>query len=302
MKLTGCINLGTRPPIRRLTIAAASLLSLSFLFVVTLTLKPFQSTAIYLEEIYDPGRLEAITLPKKRVLLVSAMFPLPKSKHSAQEYEYWVSKFLQPITTDIYFFTTPDFAPIVRKARGPGLPITIDTSYASPFSVPPLEGLEQTYIKMHSQDRENFRHYPDLYAVWNAKPFFLSSAVKILASQGEIYDYAFWNDGGSFRDEHAYKSWPDSRRVDQIWQKGSRLTGKNAEDLLFFPLYELPPSSMRDWKENMGPVDYDISEGRLDFFRRFSSCLILTTIIYRIFLWRFSKDRGMVFADVLRVP
>ncbi|KDR80102.1 hypothetical protein GALMADRAFT_48997, partial [Galerina marginata CBS 339.88] len=198
---------------------------------------------------------------KTRILLVSAMFPLAKSKHSVEDYEIWVSKFLRPITTDVYFYTTPDFAPVVQRARGFDLSITIDTSYTSPFYVPPMNGLETVYSEMHNQDREKFRHSPDLYAVWNAKPFLLDAAVKFLARRGEIYDYAFWNDAGSFRDEHQYKAWPDPGRVDQIWEKGSKLTGTKVEDLLFFPIFGAPGSTFKTWKEDIGPVDSEVSEG-----------------------------------------
>ena len=40
-----------------------------------------------------------------KVLIVSAMFPLTKSKRSTTDYENWLSKFLGEITADIYMFT-----------------------------------------------------------------------------------------------------------------------------------------------------------------------------------------------------
>ncbi|KAJ3516759.1 hypothetical protein NLJ89_g918 [Agrocybe chaxingu] len=189
------------------------------------------------------------------------MFPLPKSKHSTEDYASWLREFLGPITTDIYFFTTPEFAPTVRSARGHGLPITVDTTYSSAFDIPPLKGLEELYRKMHALDRERSIHSPDLYAIWNAKPFLLDRAVKKLAEKQQIYIYAFWNDAGSFRTTHRYKEWPNPRRVEQIWKQGSQLAGTPEEDLLFFPLCALPGVSMRYWKEDMGPVDYGVSEG-----------------------------------------
>lgn len=196
-----------------------------------------------------------------RILLVSALFPIAKSKHSIEEYKFWLTNFLQPITTPIYFYTTPAFAPIIQNARGKGLKIIINTTYTSPFDIPPLRGLEGTYTEMHDLDREKFRHSPELYAVWNAKPFFLDAAVKALEEKGDVYEYAFWNDAGSFRHEHTYTLWPDPWRVDRIW-KNATLANAKEEDLLFFPIAALPPAKMRSWKEDMGPVDYDISEGK----------------------------------------
>ncbi|KIK05858.1 hypothetical protein K443DRAFT_328132 [Laccaria amethystina LaAM-08-1] len=198
-----------------------------------------------------------------RVLLVSALFPLTKSKHSKEGYNDWLRRFLGPITTNIYFYTTPELEETVRAARGPGLPITINTHYASPFAIPPLRGFEPLYEEMHLQDREKERHSPELYAVWNAKPWFLDHAVQRLREEkGEVYDYAFWVDAGSFRQEHRYTSWPNPAKVEQVWEEGRRLNGvKRKEDLLFFPIQTLPPASARDWMQDKGPLDVDFSKG-----------------------------------------
>lgn len=189
-------------------IIATSLLSITYFHSLT-------ARTIYLEESGDPGSIDGINITDglnvtTRILLVSAMFPLSKSKHSVEDYISWFSMFLGPITTDIYFYTPPNFSPNIQKARGEGLPITIDTSYASPFDIPPLMGLEEKYQKMHKKDREMFRHSPELYAIWNAKPFFLDSALQILQRQGKVYDYAFSTDAGSFRENYAFKDWPEA--------------------------------------------------------------------------------------------
>ncbi|KDR82132.1 hypothetical protein GALMADRAFT_59541 [Galerina marginata CBS 339.88] len=200
-----------------------------------------------------------------RVLIVSAMFPLAKSKHSKQDYETWLRNFLEPITTDIYFFTTPELAETLRRIRGE-LPITIDTSYSSPFEVPPLRGLEETYTKMNDMDKEKWHHSPGLYAIWNAKPFLLETALRILKGRGQVYDYAFWNDGGSFRKSHQYVEWPSPSRVEQVWEEGSRLTGKAKEELLFFPIFQLPEEKLKDWTEDMGPIANRVQVSEGSFF------------------------------------
>jgi hypothetical protein len=71
----------------------------------------------------------------------------------------------------------------------------------------------------------------------------------------------FWNDCGSFREDSVYKDWPDINCLDEIWQQGSKLTGKKEEDLLFFPIQH-PPYSAKDWNKDMGPIDTDFSEGK----------------------------------------
>jgi hypothetical protein len=169
-----------------------------------------------------------------RILLVSSLFHISKSKHSKEEYHDWLQQFLRDVTTEVYFYTSPDLAPTVQAVRGEGLPITIDANYNTPFEVPPLKGLEEQYNKMHSLDREKSYHSPELYSVWNAKPFFVDNAIRVMESKGKTYDYVFWSDGGSFRDTHVYKNWPDPNRVDEIWKEGSRLSGTKEEDF-FFP-------------------------------------------------------------------
>jgi hypothetical protein len=197
-----------------------------------------------------------------RILLASAFFPLAKSKHSTNDYISWQARFLSCVTTEIYFFTTPDMEPLIRNLRG-DLPITVNTTFSSPFAIPHLDGLEGRYQDMHEWDREKKRHSPELYAVWNAKPYFLDEAVKNSRMRGREYDFAFWNDAGSFRSESQCTAWPDPRRVDEVWEEGSKRGGRNKEDLLFFPITGVPHRSMRLWEERMGPVDSEFSEGEL---------------------------------------
>ncbi|KAF7365368.1 hypothetical protein MVEN_00409000 [Mycena venus] len=198
--------------------------------------------------------------PLPKILLVSAFFPLSKSKHTMAEYEWWLSQFLQHVTTDIYFYAPAEMESLIQKCRG-DLPITIDTTYSTPFEIPPLSIYQEHYGKMHALDRERFRHSPELYAVWNAKPFLLDSGVQNLGRAGKEYDYAFWNDAGSFRSAHDYKRWPDPARVRELWEEGSTLSGEKPEDLLFFPIAGMPHPSMRYWVQDHGPVDSEFSEG-----------------------------------------
>ena len=114
---------------------------------------------------------------------------------------------------------------------------------------------------MHSMDREKSYHSPELYSVWNAKPFFVDNAIRVMASKGKTYDYVFWSDGGSFREINVYKNWPDRNRLDKVWHEGSRLSGTKEQDLLFFGM-QYPPYSARDWREDMGPIDTDFSQGK----------------------------------------
>ena len=194
-----------------------------------------------------------------RILLVSSLFHISKSKHSMDAYHRWLRRFLGGITTEVYFYTSTDLAPIAQSTRG-DLPITIDTTYNTTFDVPPLKGFEGWYNEMHNLDREKSLHSPELYSIWNAKPFFVDNAIRVMESKGKTYDYVFWNDAGSFRETSTYKNWPDPSRIEEIWKEGSRLSGTKAEDLFYFPIMQ-PPRHAKDWNEDKGPIDGDFSEG-----------------------------------------
>ncbi|KAI0061854.1 hypothetical protein BV25DRAFT_1804834 [Artomyces pyxidatus] len=208
----------------------------------------------------SPQDLEPAVVTLPRILLVSAFFPLPKSKHSLSDYHAWLTRFLAPVTTHLYFFCPPNLAPLVRELRG-DLPMTLNTSFTSPFDIPPLRGLEPRYEEMHGWDRESKLHSPELYAVWNCKAFFLDEGVRSARAGGVEYHYAFWSDAGSMRDDHTYRDWPGARRVQQVFEEGERLSGTPRDQLIFFPVWGLPSSNFSSWTEPAGPVDEDISEG-----------------------------------------
>lgn len=257
------LSLHARAGLRRHIRAAFSLVLVVSCFYLLrgLAVVQYPYTSALLEEVYDPPSANPEGHQPK-ILLVAAFFPLAKSKHSADDYAYWLREFLQPITTDIYFYTTPEHEEKIRNARG-HVPMVIDTTYSSPFHVPPLKGLEKKYTAMLELDREKDIHNPELFAVWNAKPFLLDAAVKNMARKGKIYDYAFWNDAGSIRGKHLYKDWPDPERVERIWRMGEKLSGVKKEDLLFYPLTSIYDDRFPHWTEEWGPVDSwnGVSEG-----------------------------------------
>jgi hypothetical protein len=199
-----------------------------------------------------------------QILLVSAFFPLPHSTKALDEYKTWLSLFLGPIKTHIYFYTSPNMVGMVRELRG-DLPITINSSFDSPFDTAPLKGLRDEYELMREQDPHKRSHSSDLYAMWNNKAYFLDQAVRNMQLGGERFEYAFWNDAESFRDNQTQMSiggeWPDVRRVEEIWREGSELTEMPKEDLLFLPIRGVPHASMKHWNEMMGPFDSSFSQG-----------------------------------------
>lgn len=195
------------------------------------------------------------------IILVSAFYPLSKSKHSSNDYAQWLSRFLAKVKTPIYFYCPPDLKPMIRSLRGNAGPITIDTRYATTFDIPPLDNRELAYKKMHRYDREKLIHSPELYSVWTAKAFFLAEALRQLGisqnsdKPNSEVKYAFWTDAGSFRENHAYSSWPSLPHIEETF---SSLSSKVK---IFFPISRLPNPSISLWSPSLGPVDVSFSEG-----------------------------------------
>ncbi|KAF8058534.1 hypothetical protein FPV67DRAFT_1676111 [Lyophyllum atratum] len=207
------------------------------------------------------------TTPGIRVLLVSALFPLEHSKHSDDDYRDWLARFLgtSGIDCDVYFYTTPTLEPLVRslhESSNHTRILTLNTTYTTPFAIPPLAAHWAKYVQMHAWDRERDIHSPELYAVWNAKPWLLEQALLHLGdSLGVSYDYAFWNDAGSFRDPHAFGAWPDPERVDHVFTSASKAAGERKEDMIFVPIMKLPTMREYAWTADMGPMNIDFGEG-----------------------------------------
>jgi len=270
------------PQKRRFRLAGAFSLAV---FVTALWVLWGRSRAFALDDEYAPGmsttEQDAFELTRNtntsRILLVAALFLLPKSKHSEEIYvDWWVPRLLENVTTDLYFFVPPNVPRMetMLKRRPKHLNFYLDTNYTSPFDTPPLKGLEAAYERNHEIDPEKALHGPHLYAVWNSKAFFLDHATKVLAAQGKTYDYVFWNDAGSFREHSIYTKWPDPHRVEQVFREAAKKTGQCKKDLIFFPICDLPQPSGKSWTEAMGPYPSDaesFSEGR--FFVHSTTCI-----------------------------
>jgi len=213
----------------------------------------------------DPGSTPTdLTTYASEVLLVSAFFPLNHSHPSGKEREKWLGSFLDTIQTPIYFFTPPEMVPLVKKQRG-SLPITINSSYSDPFDVPPVRGLYDVYHKMRRQSKDRKGEEPGLYALRTSKPWFLAEAVKNYESRlvpgSKSIGYAFWADIGSFQDGLKVHDWPNVERVKEVLKEGAEVTRRSEDELMFFPMNDVPNLTMKWWKEEMGPFYKNFAQG-----------------------------------------
>lgn len=197
------------------------------------------------------------------ILLVSAFFPSPTSKHTQAEYNKSLSQFLSRITTDTVIFTSLEFEGQIKEIRG-DLPIWIDTTFQSPLEIPPLADFQDQYHNMRRHRGAPPTGSPHTFAMRTAKIYFLKQALDDVqgnsAPADKKYKYAFWINFDSFPENHVFKAWPDPFRVEKVWNDGAELSGRAEEDLIFMPLKGLPNPSMSMWTEGMGPVENQISQ------------------------------------------
>lgn len=202
-------------------------------------------------------------LTPSNILLVSAFFPSPTSKHTQAEYNKSLSLFLSRITTDVYMFTSLDFEYQIKEIRG-DLPIWMDTTFQSPLEIPPLTGFQNQYHNMRRLRGSISAGSPHVYAMRTSKVYFLKQALHELQGQSspanKKYKYAFWVDFDSFSADHTFKHWPDPFRVEKVWNDGASMNQKAEEDLIFMPIRGLPNPSMSMWSEDMGPIDNQFSQ------------------------------------------
>ncbi|KAF5371139.1 hypothetical protein D9758_004256 [Tetrapyrgos nigripes] len=234
------------------------------------TLRPFDSssTSGYPTSNYPPKPISHSDQDK--VLVVSAFFPLPKSNHQISDYEAWISYFLSTVKTDIYFYTPPNMVSMIRRLRG-DLPIYINSSYSSPFDVPPMQGLEEDYILMNKSSKFSHRavHHHAMSAIWNSKPFFMDEAMRhapdtslAFGRKDKHYEYVFWSDAGGMREPNFYEHWPEYNRVDALWEEARKLSGYmiQKDEFFFIPIAEMGSwgkykDEGRSWKDVHGPAN-----------------------------------------------
>jgi len=81
--------------------------------------------------------------------------------------------------------------------------------------------LYKPYHHQHDIDPEQAIHSPELYAIWNSKPWMLSHATEINPFESQ---YFFWMDMGCVRDPTRVISsaFPDVKRVVSVFGEDER--------------------------------------------------------------------------------
>lgn len=124
------------------------------------------------------------------MLLVTAYYPLLKSKHSHDTYTEWIKHFFRSVKCDILCFCPKEMEKQMNIFKTKRTTI-IFRSFNS-FDMM-SERQMSVWREFNNIDPETY-HSPELYAIWAAKQEFVLEAIKLVSS--DIY---VWCDIGCFR-------------------------------------------------------------------------------------------------------
>lgn len=169
--------------------------------------------------------------------VVTAFYPLKKSKHDLGKYRAWIQNFCQ-IPCTMVIFTTETYALEIYQWRKEFLQKT-------KIIVRPFDSFAMTcpsmmafWEKQHAIDPEKHIHNPELYAVWALKQEWVRIAVNANTFQSKWF---IWCDMGIQRYSHLqsyYMNFPSE--VAKLCPEGR---------LSFLEIDKIPESFVKDWEE-----------------------------------------------------
>ena len=138
--------------------------------------------------------------------VVTAFYPLKRSKHTISQYRQWIRNFCK-IPCNLTVFTDAETGAMISAERNSDLPThMIITPFDSYAMTSP--SMMKFWAEQHAKDPERTIHSPELYAVWAMKQECVSLAIadNIYASEWFV-----WCDIGIQRDvikQHLYANFP----------------------------------------------------------------------------------------------
>ena len=123
--------------------------------------------------------------------LVTAYYPIPGAKHSADKYKEWYTNFFNMVSCPVICFCPLSMVEEFSQLKGENVSLIIREFDSWDMM---SESQMQIWKQFHSIDPEKGHHCPELYAIWAAKQEFVREAMRI--SDGELFT---WCDIGCFR-------------------------------------------------------------------------------------------------------
>lgn len=175
----------------------------------------------------------------KMATVVSAFYPLGKSKHGVANYHTWLRNFCA-IPCNLVVATDEASAPLIREARG-GHPTEI---IVRPFDAWQMTSptMMEMWRRHHALDPERHIHSPELYAVWALKQEVVMEAIRRSAFGSQ---YFIWCDIGIQRVaamQDWYMTFPDIRVCEMICAPGQ---------MAFLEVRPIPESLVRCWQQSL---------------------------------------------------
>ena len=182
-----------------------------------LILEHKKSLVRYEHEVVQLGPLDP-----EFVTVVSIYFPLKKSKHSLEEYDVWVrNRLLSVEAAPLVMFTDKEALPRCIELRNSSNRRTTFYVYDDLWTI--MKELEERRSKQYLHNYQHVQyeldtekqHTPELYAVWNLKPYYTNKV-----SEMNLYnsDYFIYTDAGAWR-EAIIPQWPDVSFVRKVAAK-----------------------------------------------------------------------------------
>jgi hypothetical protein len=184
--------------------------------------------------------------------IVTAYFPLRKSKHPETDYLLWLENLLGYCKTPMIIFTSIEYQPILYRLRQNGsLPSYFIVNYSTPLQMPPIQPLLSTFQQQHQIDPERGYHSIELYAVWCAKSFMINRSAELNPFGTKYFLYV---DAGAFRTHnYRFQWWPNNQIMESIFTNDRLLLGMIAPlPRRFCPL---------KYRVTDGPITMDLIEG-----------------------------------------
>jgi hypothetical protein len=178
--------------------------------------------------------------------VVTAFYPLDKSKHGVAKYHEWLRLFCA-IPCQLVVFTDAESAPLIRAARGDRQTVIHESPFDSwKMTSPTMMAL---WARQHRLDPEQDIHSPELYAVWALK----QEAVMIAIAENHFHSRWFiWCDIGIQREptlQPWYSDFPNTAACERLIAPGR---------MVFLEVSRIPDSIVSAWKKGSynGPAPH----------------------------------------------
>jgi hypothetical protein len=182
-----------------------------------------ETNVVPLEPPYQPINYNGmVSISPKNVTIVTAFFPLEKAKHTIQEYQSWIQRFLT-LQDNMVIFCPPEWVTEIQQQRSKNnLTVHVVPMYLNETRMfqeykddPP-----NVWKVQHDRDPEREVHKdPMLYVIWNEKASWVQKAIEIDPFSSNCFT---WVDVGYMRSDlllhkRMIRFLPQSLRQDQVF-------------------------------------------------------------------------------------